>query len=90
MRPSTIRSLRRVALVGAVLAPAFWVLKWILNLLQVVRDVPVPPKSFAGALSYEYYWEVIGACLLCVTLCSLLLLYVIVCPPPKDIDQHEA
>jgi hypothetical protein len=77
-------------LIGPVLGPAFWVLKWILSLLHLLRDSSAPPKTFADALLCNFYWEVIGWCLLSVTFCSLILLYVIVCPPPKDIDQHEA
>ena len=90
MRSSTIRLFRRATLAGAVIGTAFWMLKWILSLLHVLRDLSALPKTFTDVLVCKLYWDFIGWCLLCVTCCSLILLYVIVCPPPKDIDQHEA
>jgi hypothetical protein len=87
MRSSTITRLRRLTLFGAVLAPVFWVLKWVLQFFHILRDSPVPPRTLADRIFDVFVWDTIGAFLLAITLCSLILLYVIVCPPPRDIDQ---
>ena len=60
MRSSTIRFFRRATLVGSVLGPTFWVLKWILSMLHVLKDSPAPPRTLTDALLYNAYWEVIG------------------------------
>ena len=87
MRSSTITRFRRLMIVGALLAPAFWALKWILQVVNVVRDSPLPPRTLADRVFDASYWNTIGVCLVAITICSLILLYVIVCPPPRDIDQ---
>ncbi len=87
MRSSTITRLKRLTIIGALLAPAFWALNWILQLTHVLRDSPVPPRNLADRVFDASYWNTIGFCLLAVAMCSLILLYVVVCPPPRDIDQ---
>lgn len=87
MVASTIKRLRRLTIAGALLAPSFWALKWILQGVHIIRDAPVPPKTLADRVLDPSYWNTIGVCLVAVTVCSLILLYVIACPPPRDIDQ---
>ncbi len=87
MRSSTITRLRKVTLFGVILALGFWVLKWVLQFFGVLKSVATPPKTLADRLFDLFVWDTIGVCLLTLTFCSLILLYVIVCPPPRDIDQ---
>ena len=86
MRSSTITRLRRLTLFGAVLAPGFWLLKWVLQFLHVVRESLVPPRTLTDRIFDVFVWDTIGVCLLVITMCSLILLCVIVCPPARDMD----
>ena len=88
MRSSTINRCKHLAIWGALLAPGFWLLKWVLTLLHVLRDsAPAGPRTLADHILDVGSWNVLGVILLGLALCSLILLYVIVCPPPRDIDQ---
>jgi len=88
MRSSTISRCKRLAILGALLGPGFWVLKWILTLLHVLRDSALAGRrTLADHVLDASSWNVVGVVLLGLALCSLVLLYVIVCPPPRDIDQ---
>jgi hypothetical protein len=77
-----------LAILGALLGPGFWVLKWILTLLHVLRvSATAGPQTLTDHIFDAGSWNVIGVILLGLALCSLVVLYVIVCPPPRDIDQ---
>jgi hypothetical protein len=74
-----------------VLGPASWFLKSLLSLLHVLRNPdPAEHRTVADYVLDPFWWDAAGALLMALTVCSAILLYVIVCPPPKDIDQHEA
>lgn len=76
---------------GALLGPAFWLLKSLLSLLHILRQPRLgEPKTIADYALDEFWWGGAVAVLLVLSFCSAILLYVIVCPPPRDIDQHEA
>jgi hypothetical protein len=81
MRSSTITRLKRLTIIGALLAPSFWTIKWILEIVHVVRDSPVPPITLADRVFDAANWNVVGVGLLFASVFSLLLLWIIVCPP---------
>ncbi len=91
MRSSTIKTCRRLALFGVIVGPAFWLAKTVLSLLGVLRDAgPGQPATLVDRIRDTLWWDAAAVSLIGLSICSGIVLYVIVCPPPKDIDQHEA
>jgi hypothetical protein len=86
MRASTLNRCRRLALSGVLVGPAFWLLKKALSLFHVLRDA-ASPKTMADYVLDMTLWDGAVVILIGVTFCSSILLYVIVAPPPRDIDQ---
>jgi len=92
MRSSTLRTCKRLALSGLLVGAAIWLLKWLMSLLHLLRDTALGagPKTIADYALNLAWWDMAEVFAICLTFCSGIMLYVIVCPPPKDIDQHEA
>lgn len=92
MRSSTLRTCKRCALSGLLVGATVWLLKGLLTLLHLLRDTTLGngPKTIMDYALNLAWWDVAEVFAMCLTICSGILLYVTVCPPPKDIDQHEA
>ena len=92
MRSSTLRTGKRLALSGLLVGATIWFVKWLLSLFHILRDTTVGagPKTVADYALNLACWDIAEVFAMCLAFCSGILLYVIACPPPKDIDQHEA
>jgi hypothetical protein len=86
MRTSTLNRCRLLAILGVLVGPAFWLLKKTLDLFHVLRDA-TSLKTVADYVLDRSLWDGAVVILIGVTFCSAIMLYVIVAPPPRDIDQ---
>ncbi len=90
MQPKTLRTCRRLAISGVFAWPSIWLLRKLLSVMHLLRE-PVPGTARETVGDYMLdatWWDAAVILSIAVTFCSAILLYVIVCPPPRDIDQH--